>query len=219
MVASRSKHLAAYQDPAYAERYRAFLADVEARLKARGVRDPEPFLTEVANQLARLMAYKDEYEVARLYSAPEFRAELGEQFAGDFKLALNFGSPLLSRRKDQKTGRPAKVELGAWIFPVLGLMQRFKKLRGTPLDPFGYAAERRLERRLIGEYRRLIEGAVDKVADANLPAATKLAASASVIAGYGPVKEAGVASWRASVDGLKRELETPVVTPRTKVPA
>ena len=219
MLASRSQHLAAYQDQAYAERYRAFLCDVEARLTARGVRGAEPFLTEVANQLARLMAYKDEYEVARLYSAPEFRAGLAEQFAGDFKLALNFGSPLLSRRKDAKTGRPAKVELGAWIFPVLNLMQRFKTLRGTALDPFGYAAERRLERRLIGEYRALIEEIVGKVTDANMDAATKLAASASVIAGYGPVKEAGVAAWRASLEGLKRELETPVVTRRMKTPA
>src|SRR5262249_40047208 len=150
------------QDARYADQYLSFMRDLEQRLQSRGLRAPQPFLLEVANQLARLMAYKDEYEVARLYNSPEFRKGLDDQFTGDFKLSLNLGTPLLALgRKDAKTGRPQKVEVGRWIFPLFAAMQRFKGLRGTPFDPFGYAAERRLERKLIGEYRELISSIAD----------------------------------------------------------
>ena len=209
MLASRSRRLTDYQDAGYAEQYRAFMRDLEQRVRGRGVRTPDPFLLEVANQLARLMAYKDEYEVARLYSTPEFRQGLADQFAGDFKISLNLGTPLLALfRKDAKTGRPKKVELGAWILPLFGLLQRFKRLRGTPLDLFGYTAERRMERRLIGEYRELILKVADRLTDANLPVATKIAGAASAIAGYGPVKDAGVETYEAAVRELLPELDS-----------
>jgi indolepyruvate ferredoxin oxidoreductase len=209
MLASRARHLAAYQDQRYADGYLAFMRELETRLRSRRLAAPEPFLTEVAHQLARLMAYKDEYEVARLYSAPELERSLRDQFAGDFRIALNLAPPLLALRKDARTGRPAKIEFGAWILPVLRGLQRFKRLRGTPFDPFGHTAERRMERRLIGEYRALVQGLAERITEANLPTALRIAGAASAIAGFGPVKDAGVARYRAEVEALLTELDRP----------
>jgi indolepyruvate ferredoxin oxidoreductase len=209
MLESRSRRLADYQDQRYADGYLAFMRDLDGRLRKRGLADPELFLITVADQLARLMAYKDEYEVARLYSTPEFEKSLRDQFAGDFRLSLNLAPPLLAFRKDPRTGRPAKIEFGGWMLPVLRGLQRLKRLRGTPLDPFGYTAERRLERRLIGEYRALIESIADRITEANLPVAVRLAGAASAIAGFGPVKDAGVAKYRAEVEALLAEFYGP----------
>ncbi len=224
MVESRSRHLVNYQNEAYAERYRAFLAQVGDRLKARGVSDPDRFLIPVANQLARLMAYKDEYEIARLYSQPAFLASLKEQFDGNPKISLNLGSPILALgRKDKKTGRPKKVEVGAWILPLFGLLARFKGLRGTALDLFGLQGERRMERSLIGEYQDMILSLAETMADHNIAVAAELAGAASEIAGYGPVKEAGVESYRARVSKLMvdfaRPPEEPAEAPRMRAAA
>jgi indolepyruvate ferredoxin oxidoreductase len=202
MLASRTKHLTAYQNAAYARKYGAFIDDVSARLQKRDVTGAEPFLMNAANQLARLMAYKDEYEIGRLYSLPSFREELARQFDGDFKIALNFGSPLLSRKRDPKTGRPKKIELGAWAFPFLKLLSRMKFLRGTIFDLPGYMPERRMERRLIAEYREMILDLADRVTDATLAEAIEIAGAAHLIAGYGPVKEEGVAAYHARIAPL-----------------
>lgn len=202
MVASRVKHLTAYQNAAYAAKYTGFIEDVSARLQKRGVAGAEPFLKNVANQLARLMAYKDEYEIGRLYSLPSFREELARQFDGDFKIALNFGSPLLSRKRDPKTGRPKKVELGAWAFPLLKLLSRFKFLRGTVFDLPGYMPERRMERRLIGAYREMILTLAGTVTEATMTQATEIAGAAHLIAGYGPVKEEGAKTYHAQIAAL-----------------
>ena len=210
ILTSRSRHLTNYQDEVYARRYRDFVARVGEKLKARGISDPEPFLMAVANQLARLMAYKDEYEVARLYSLPSFRDSLKEQFEGDFKIALNLGSPILALgRKDAKTGRPRKVELGAWVLPLFGLLAKFKGLRGGALDPFGYAAERRMERRLIGDYQDMILKLADSVTNRTIATATELAGAAAEIKGYGPVKEAGVETYNATVAKLMADYQNP----------
>ena len=202
MLESRARHLTAYQDEAYARRYQAFVTQAADRLRARGVTEVEPFLITVANQLARLMAYKDEYEVARLYSLPAFRQSLERQFEDDFKISVNLAPPLLAFRKDAKTGRPRKIEMGSWIFPLFGLLSRLKGLRGTPLDLPGHTAERRMERRLIGEYQDLILSLVETVTNATLPTAVELAGAASAIAGYGAVKEAGVEAYRERVAQL-----------------
>ncbi|MEW9855242.1 indolepyruvate ferredoxin oxidoreductase family protein [Novosphingobium sp. M1R2S20] len=207
MVVSRSRHLASYQSEAYAAQYRAFLDDVAARLNAREIDANGPFLTTVAGELSRLMSYKDEYEVARLYSAPEFKAGLTAQFEGDYKLEVNLAPPLLAFRKDLKTGRPRKIAMGRWIFPVFGLLARMKRLRGTPLDIFGMTAERRMERALISEYRELILSLADRATEENLELCTEIAASASLIAGFGPVKEAGVVAYREQLSKLLGRLD------------
>jgi len=203
IVESRSRLLAAWQDEAWAGAYRAFLQDQEAALASRGITDPEPLLAEIARGLGKLMAYKDEYEVARLYSRPAFREALADTFAGSPKLKLHLGGvPVLNMFKDRKTGRPRKFVFGPWIFPVFRALAGMKRLRGTPLDLFGYTAERRLERALIGEYRALVERIVGEVTPASLSVAVDIAACADLIAGYGPVKDAGVEAYRARVAEL-----------------
>ncbi|MCB1575740.1 MAG: hypothetical protein KDI80_17340, partial [Xanthomonadales bacterium] len=124
---SRAKLLGAYQNTAYADEYRAFLDEIGGILKTRGLGACEAFMVEVARSLGKLMAYKDEYEVARLYSRPEFREALSDQFAGDVKLKIHLGSPLISWTKDAKTGRPKKVAVPGWlVFPGFRLLAKLK---------------------------------------------------------------------------------------------
>jgi len=202
ILASRMAHLTGYQNEKYANAYKAFVDDIAARLVRRGVGDAQPFLIEVARYLAKLMAYKDEYEVARLYAGPAFRQALSETFEGELKLSFNLASPLLFPGKDARTGRPAKRTMGPWMLKGFGLLQHFKGLRGGLFDIFGHTAERHMERALIGEYRALIEQLADAVVAANLPLATRIAALPALIAGYGPVKEEGVANYRTQLAEL-----------------
>ena len=187
LVLRRSSWLTDYQDAAYAARYRALVEKVAAREKA--VTGTEGALAEmVAKYYAKLLAYKDEYEVARLYSRPEFKVKLKEQFDGDFSLGINLAPPLLSKR-DPDTGRYPKKEFGPWILHAFTLMAKFKFLRGTALDLFGYAAHRRLERQLVVEYETLVDKLLAGLAPANHATAVKLAALPEQIRGYDVVKE------------------------------
>ncbi|MFC0206125.1 indolepyruvate ferredoxin oxidoreductase family protein [Novosphingobium soli] len=222
LVEHRSRLLADYQDAGYAAQYRSFLDAVEAKLDARGIAGRDAFMTQVARGLAKLMAYKDEYEVARLYSAPAFRAGLADTFAGKPKLKLHLAPPLLAFRKDARTGRPRKIAFGGWIFPVFSVLAKLKGLRGTAFDPFGHTAERRMERALVGEYRALIEAVAARVTPATLDLAAELAASAELATGYGPVKEAGVTAYRARVAELLARIDSgsaPVAAARVAEPA
>ncbi|MET0588554.1 MAG: DUF6537 domain-containing protein, partial [Novosphingobium sp.] len=200
---SRATLLTKYQNAAYAGEYLAFLDEIADILKARNLGD-ETFLIEVAKGLGKLMAYKDEYEVARLYSDPAFIASLRDQFDSEAKLKLNLGAPYLSFfQKDAKTGRPKKVELSAWwVLPLFRALAKLKGLRGTAMDLFGYQADRRMERALIGEYRELIREVAGKVTSGTMAAAIELAAAADLVAGFGPVKDTGVEAYRARVADL-----------------
>ncbi len=216
---SRSRLLAAWQNEAWASQYRQVLGEIAATIQSRGLGDCEAFLTEVARGLGKLMAYKDEYEVARLYSDAAFTARLNDQFAGSPKLKVNLGAPYLSLRKDAKTGRPKKVAMPGWfVFPLFRLMARAKVLRGTAFDLFGYAAERKMERALIGEYRELVRGVAAKVTPETMHAAVELAAAAELIAGYGPVKDEGVAKFRARVAELLPKLDAAPAALQDRVP-
>ncbi|MFD1611506.1 indolepyruvate ferredoxin oxidoreductase family protein [Sphingomonas tabacisoli] len=206
MLESRTSLLAAYQNGAYAASYKEFVSQIAERLRQRDVGECERFLTAVAEQLARLMSYKDEYEVARLYVRPEFRAEFDAEFDGKPRLAVNLAPPLLAWRKDVKTGSPRKIALGPWVFGAFRLLAWLKRLRGTPLDVFGYTAERRMERALIGEYRALIGALAERITDETAELATEIAASAALIAGFGPVKARGVAAFRSRVIEMEDRL-------------
>ncbi len=206
MLDSREALLKAYQNADYAAQYRRFIDDIAARLAARGIGDAEDFLREVARQLAKLMAYKDEYEVARLYSNPEFIAGLRDQFDGTFKLSVHLAPPLLPRGRDPRTGQPRKTEFGSWIFPLFRLLAKGKSLRGGAFDPFGYTGERRMERALIGEYRAMIGDLVERIMPEQLALATIIAAAPDAVAGYGAVKQAGVDRYRDKLAELLARL-------------
>jgi len=211
VLESRTRLLTVYQDARYAETYRQFVLGVRRRLEARHVK-PDAYVRQVALTLGRLMAYKDEYEVARLYADPKFMQRLRGQFAGDFELTFHLAPPLLPGR--DAGGRPKKRRFGAGTLSLFKLLAALKGLRGTAFDPFGYTAERRMERRLIGDYRALIERITDEINPANLPAAIELAAAAGRIAGYGPVKDAALKAYEEELPALLQAFESAQSQPR-----
>ena len=142
------------------------------------------YAIEIAENLYKLMAYKDEYEVARLYSDSKFKEQLAQQFEGNLKLKISLAPPLLSRR-DCASGKVKKIEFGAWIFLFFKVLKRLKFLRGSLIDPFGHSAERRLERALIEEYQLIILAIKD---DADPDIALMLAKSPQNIRGFGHIK-------------------------------
>ena len=207
VLESRTRLLASYQDERYAETYGQFVQDVRRRLEARHVKGAEAFVRQVALTLARLMTYKDEYEVARLYADPKFMQRLRGQFVGDFQLTFHLAPPLLPGRRDAG-GRPKKRRFGAWALSLFRLLAAMKGLRGTAFDPFGYSAERRMERRLIEDYRALIDRIAGELDPFNLPAAVELAAAAGRIAGYGPIKSAALKAYEAQLPSLLNAFES-----------
>ena len=188
LVSRRMEFLAAYQDADYAQRYGDFVGRV--RIAEQGAGLGEALATEVAQNLFKLMAYKDEYEVARLYAAPKFLQSLQEAFEGDLKLGFELAPPLLARR-DSK-GHLVKRRYGAWVLWLFRLLAPFKFLRGGPFDIFGYSRERCMERKLIEEYRQSIESALSKLNVRNHAIALELAAVPAMIRGFGHIKAANV---------------------------
>lgn len=199
LVAKRASLLRDYQNAAYAQRYDAFVAKVTAAERRIPGQD-EALSLAVARVLAKLMAYKDEYEVARLFIGDAFRKHVADTFEGDFKLQFNLAPPLLARL-DKRTGRPRKMRFGSWMIGGFRVLARLRNLRGTYLDIFGYSAHRRLERRLIEEYEQLIAGLLDRLEPGNYRAIIEIAESFDRIRGYGVVKE-------QSVQVVRRELTT-----------
>jgi indolepyruvate ferredoxin oxidoreductase len=191
--------LVAYQDDAHAARFRRLVARV--RLAETAMNDGaakarrSPLTEAVARNFFKLMAYKDEYEVARLYADPGFRAKLAAAFDGKPRLRVLLAPPLLART-DPATGRPRKISFGAWIFPVFGALARLKFLRGTAFDPFGWTTERRSERRLIADYERTIETLLPSLSRSNLDTAIAIAKLPERIKGFGPLKTASIEACR-----------------------
>jgi len=205
LLSSRRRLLAEYQNERYAEDYLSFVRSINERIAASKLQGADLFVREVALTLSRLMAYKDEYEVARLHSDPKFWDRLRQQFSGDFKVTFHIAPPMLPGR--DASGRPRKREFGPWMLPVFRLLARFKALRGTAFDPFGYTKERRWERGLISEYRALVEMITERLTASNLSVAIHLAGAASEIRGYGPVKEAALDEYRTRCAELLRALD------------
>lgn len=189
--------LVAYQDEAYAARFRLLVERVRMAETVLDAGPARPLTEAVARSLFKLMAYKDEYEVARLYADPAFKAKLAAQFGGKGKLKVLLAPPLLSRT-DPATGRPRKMSFGPWVFTAFKILARLKSLRGTRFDPFGWMAERRTERWLIEDYEATVDRLLRSVSSANVEAATAIAALPMRIAGFGPVKTARIAEVEAS---------------------
>jgi indolepyruvate ferredoxin oxidoreductase len=145
----------------------------------------------VARNLAKLMAYKDEYEVARLHSDPAFKAQLAAGFEDGARLRYNLAPPLFSKR-DPQTGEPLKREFGAWMGTAFDVLARLKGLRGTAFDIFGYTDERRMERALITQYEAQMAIVVANLTATNHAAAVELAGLPAQIRGFGHVKHANV---------------------------
>ena len=194
LIAGRTADLAAYQDQAYADRYLELVRGARAAGQRLGD-DGEQFARSVAQNAYRLMAYKDEYEVARLYGSAEFKASLAAQFSDTGKISLWLSPPLLSRA-DPATGRPRKRKFGPWILPAFGVLARLKFLRGSRFDPFGYTLERREERRLAADYLATMSAVCAGLDRERLSWATELAGLPHEIRGFGPVKaQAMEAYW------------------------
>jgi indolepyruvate ferredoxin oxidoreductase len=210
IIDRRVELLTAYQDAAYATQYKAFVARVraeEAKL-GKGTR-----LTEaVARYFYKLMAYKDEYEVARLYTDPAFMEKIGAMFEGDIKLKFHLAPPLLARH--DKEGRLVKKEYGPWMMKAFGMLARLKGLRGSPLDVFGYTAERKMERALIGEYRRAVEALLPKLSAENLAQAVAIASIPEDIRGFGHVKEHHLKAAKEKEAGLLAAFHSQAQAPR-----
>ncbi|NHZ40566.1 indolepyruvate ferredoxin oxidoreductase family protein [Massilia aquatica] len=185
IINKRIELLTAYQDVAYANQYKSFVDQVraeEAKL-GKGTRLAEA----VARYFYKLMAYKDEYEVARLYTNGAFQEKIAGMFEGDIKLKFHLAPPLLA--KHDANGQLVKQEFGPWMMKAFGLMAKMKGLRGGALDIFGYTAERKMERALIAEYRNTVASLLPKLTAETLAQAVAIASIPEDIRGYGHVKE------------------------------
>jgi indolepyruvate ferredoxin oxidoreductase len=191
----RAADLTAFQDAAYAEQYRGYVGKVRAAEDALGT-GSDNLSQAVMRNLFHLMAYKDEYEVARLHTDGRFLAELQDVFEGDFEITWHLSPPLISRQ-DPNTGRPEKRAFGNWMQSAMKFLAGLKGLRGGTFDIFGYSADRRLEHGLIDEYKTLIDDLLSGLQAARLDDAAEIADLARGIRGYGPVKETAVNKVRA----------------------
>ncbi len=203
VIRTRAKFLTDYQDARYATTYEQFVQRVreaEAKLE-KGSK-----LTEaVAKSLFKLMAIKDEYEVARLYTSGEFEQRIKDTFEGEVTLKFNLAPPLLARKDGE--GHLVKAEYGGWVWHALQLLARLKGLRGKAFDVFGHTADRRMERALIDEYRALIDALLPKLSADNLAVAVAIAAVPETIRGFGHVKLAAVDAARKRWGELSAQLE------------
>jgi indolepyruvate ferredoxin oxidoreductase len=207
VIERRVGYLREYQDAAYAGRYRALVEQVR-RVEAERVSGRTDLTEAVARYYFKLLAYKDEYEVARLYTDGAFLAQLQRQFEGQAKIRIHLAPPLVAER-DPRTGQLKKRAYGAWMLRAMRHLARFRRLRGTPLDPFGYSAERRLERRLIAEYEAVIEEVLAQLGPANHESAVELARLPERIRGYGHVKERHLREAKRRESALLAALQAP----------
>ncbi|MBE7638006.1 indolepyruvate ferredoxin oxidoreductase family protein [Sneathiella sp. P13V-1] len=200
MIANRQDELTSYQSKRYAKRYLNLVDKVRAAETALGGSDL-PLTSAVARYFYKLMAYKDEFEVARLYTSGAFEEKLKQQFEGDFKLKFHMAPPLLAK-KDPETGHLKKREFGPWMFKLFGLMAKMRFLRGTALDPFGKTEERLKEKALIKRYEDTVQELVEGLSADNLTLAIEIAEIPEHIRGYGHVKERHLQSAEAEWDSL-----------------
>ncbi|HJR23540.1 MAG TPA: DUF6537 domain-containing protein, partial [Dongiaceae bacterium] len=207
IIAHRMGHLTRYQNAAYAGRYRALVDKVIAAERA-AMPGSQALSIAVAKYYAKLLAYKDEYEVARLHVDPLFRERIAAQFEGDYQLHFHLAPPAVSHA-DPVTGRIKKKEFGPWMMKAFGVLARLKWLRGTAFDPFARSQDRKLERRLIAEYEALVAEILAGLSAENHATAVALAALPEQIRGYGHIKEGNAASVRKRQDELLAAFRSP----------
>lgn len=202
IISRRVDFLTAYQNAAYADRYRKLVGQIRDAEEV-AVPNSETLTTAVARSLFKLMAYKDEYEVARLHMETGFQERLRQEFEGEFTVNYHLAPPILSSAKDAR-GRPLKRQFGPWIERAFRILARLKFLRGTPLDVFGYASERQMERGLIDWYEKLVTDLISRISPDTIERLTAIASTAMDIRGYGPVKMQAVAKVQKETDDMVR---------------
>jgi indolepyruvate ferredoxin oxidoreductase len=185
LLATRVEFLTGYQNAAYAAEYSAFVEMVRAAEAPLG--QGQRLSQAVARYLFKLMAYKDEYEVARLHTDPAFTQRIADMFEGEYRIVHHMAPPSLARAGAQ--GQPLKRSYGPWMRKAMGVLARMKGLRGTALDPFGKTEERRTERALINEYRACVEELLVGLTSERLALAVEIACIPEDIRGYGHVKQ------------------------------
>jgi indolepyruvate ferredoxin oxidoreductase len=208
LLERRVQFLTGYQNAAYAARYRALVERVRAaeQDKAGGTKLAEA----VARYYAKLLAYKDEYEVARLYATGGFMKKIDAMFEGDYRVNFHLAPPLLAK-PDPVTGEPRKMQFGPWMLRAFGVLAKLKGLRGTPLDLFGRTEERRMERALIGEYETTVEGLLRGLTRDNHALAVEIASLPESIRGFGHIKAKSVeTARRKQAELMKRYPSSPV---------
>jgi len=210
LIERRAEFLAKYQDKAYARHYREFVARVAETEKAR-VRGHGELAEAAARGLFKLMAYKDEYEVARLYTDGAFRDKLKREFDGKMRLEFHLAPPVLAKR-DPLTGHLQKRAFGSWMLWAFAALKHFRFLRGTSFDPFGRTPERRMERQLIADYEATLGEVMAGLNPENHVLAVELAALPERIRGFGHVKERAVAEAKTRAAALLAAFRAPVPT-------
>jgi indolepyruvate ferredoxin oxidoreductase len=207
MVARRVDFLTGYQNAPYAEKYRDLVERVRQAESSR-TKGMTGLSEAVARYYFKLLAYKDEYEVARLYADPAFMQKIKSQFEGDYKLHFHLAPPLLAKR-DPVSGELRKGEYGTWVFTAFKVLSKLRGLRGTALDVFGYTQERRMERRLIGEYEATVAELIAALSNANHALAVKIASIPEEIRGYGHIKDRHLGIAKAREADLLTAFRTP----------
>lgn len=202
IITHRSEFLVAYQNAAYAEKYCAVITEFR---KSLPIDFAEELTALAAKSLFKLMAYKDEYEVARLHTQTGFNDFLKQEFQGDFKVNFHMAPPVLSVGTDAR-GRPRKRAFGPWLRPALGVLAKLKAIRGTAIDPFGYTAERRSERALITWFQDGLSVLNGKITPENVQQARVFLSAPTEFRGYGPVKDAAIAKYKPKADHAIQEI-------------
>ncbi|MEH2560404.1 indolepyruvate ferredoxin oxidoreductase family protein [Bradyrhizobium sp. AZCC 2289] len=211
IIAHRSALLTDYQNAGLAERYRKLVTQVRDAATSGGYGEALP--RAVAINYAKLLAYKDEYEVARLYTDGRFEKQLRDQFEGDFKFSFNLAPPFLSRGIDA-LGRPGKRAFGSWMMTAFRILAKMRGLRGTAFDIFGQTADRKLERDLIVGYEKDVTTVLGLLSPLTLDTAIEILSLPDRIRGYGPVKEKAVQDAKARYAQLAADLVNPPPAPR-----
>jgi indolepyruvate ferredoxin oxidoreductase len=212
VVERRIRFLTGYQDAAYARRYKDVVVRVQ-RAESERAKGMAGLALAVARNYFKLLAYKDEYEVARLYADPAFLAKVRANFDGDYKLRFHLAPPLIAAR-DAASGEARKMEFGPWMLGAFRVLAKLKGLRGTALDVFGLSEERRTERRLIAEYEATVDALLAGLAHDNHALAVEIAAVPDRIRGFGPVKARSVTEAAARQAELMARYTSAPAAPR-----
>jgi indolepyruvate ferredoxin oxidoreductase len=199
MIRRRAEFLVEYQDKALSDRFLELIATTRSAEESIVTSGATPLTEAVTRAYFKTLAYKDEYEVARLHTDTGFLEKLRDDYGDSVKIRFHLAPPLLPSESDAR-GRPRKREFGQWMIPMFKILARLKRLRGTPFDIFGLLAERKMERALISEFEGTVERLLGGLSASNIDDAASIARLYLEIRGYGPVKEAAALEVRANIE-------------------